>query len=183
MKGNIFILCVSAILLSLIALIISIIAFWSSCNWNYDSGNAIMSAFSILLTILICAITILIAWQVYNHYVAKEEVKKMIGEEAEVLAKDIWSLIDSNTKAEEDTCHFIVDTPPYDMVVLRNNAIDYAMLRFHLLYIECTVKDTQMSILKGKRKEYEYICNGIEHKYIEELKDYLNKAIEEEKKE
>lgn len=196
MKGNVFILCICSIILSVIALVIAIIAFWSSCNWNYDNGNAIMSTFSILVTILVGAITILIAWQVYNHYVAKEEVKNMIEEEAKTLAEDIGLLIDSNTKAEDDTCHIITNTPSYDMVdahicaldiakkckidVLKNNAIDYAMQRFHQLYIECETKDTQMSILKGKRKEYEYICSGIEHKYIEELKDYLGKAIEKE---
>ena len=87
MKGNVFILCICSIILSVIALVIAIIAFWSSCNWNYDNGNAIMSTFSILVTILVGAITILIAWQVYNHYVAKEEVKNMIEEEAKTLSK------------------------------------------------------------------------------------------------
>ena len=156
-----------------------------------------MSTFSILITILIGAITILIAWQVYNHYVAKEEVKRMIEEEAQTLPKDIWTLIDSNTMAEEDTCHFITKIPSYDMVdahmraleiakkchidILKENAIDFAMLRFHQLYVNCQTKDIQKSIVKGKRKEYEYICDGIEHKYIKELKDYIDNAIEEEK--
>ncbi len=30
-----------------------------------------------------------------------------------------------------------------------------------------------MKIIRGKRKEYEHLCNDIDHKYIEELKDYI----------
>lgn len=198
MRGNIFILCIIAIILSVIAIILAIIAFWSTCNWNYDGGNAIMSTFSILVTILIGAITILIGWQVYNHYVAKEEIKKMIEEEAKILAEDIVLIIDSNAKAEEDTCHFITSTPSHEMFeahmrsleiakkchinVLKNNAIDYTMKRFHKLYIDCIKKGTQMEVIKNKRKEYEYLCKDIEHKYIEELRDYITQAIEFEEK-
>ena len=39
-----------------------------------------------------------------------------------------------------------------------------------------------MHIIKGKRKEYEHLCADIDHKYIEELKDYINNAIEVDNK-
>lgn len=65
-KGNL-IISIIAVLISLVALVIGIVAFWSSCKMEYDSGNAIMSAFSIIVTILIGTVTVLIVWQVYNH--------------------------------------------------------------------------------------------------------------------
>ena len=93
-KGNLLI-CIIALAISFLAIIISIIAFWSLCKMEYDSGNAIMSAFSIIVTILIGAVTVLIAWQVYNHYVAKDEVRKMVEEETNKLAEDTWNVLDS----------------------------------------------------------------------------------------
>ncbi len=84
-----------ALVISLLAIVIGIIAFWSSCKLEYDNGNAIMSAFSIIVTILIGAVTVLIAWQVYNHYVAKDEVRKMTEEESLKLAGDIIRIIES----------------------------------------------------------------------------------------
>ena len=92
---SIFFISIFAVLVSVIAIIISIIAFWSSCKLEYDSGNAIMSTFSIMVTILIGAVTVLIAWQVYNHYVAKDEVKHMVEEETKKLAEVKMSSINS----------------------------------------------------------------------------------------
>lgn len=93
-KGR-FLICIIALAISFLAIIISIIAFWSSCKIEYDSGNAIMSAFSIMVTILIGTVTVLIAWQVYNHYVAKDEVKNMVEKETKQLAEDTWNILDS----------------------------------------------------------------------------------------
>lgn len=45
--------------------------------------------------------------------------------------------------------------------------------------MEC--KDSEdMKIIKGKRKEYEHLCADIDHKYIEELRDYIRNAEEVE---
>jgi hypothetical protein len=191
---SIFFISIFAVLVSVIAIIISIIAFWSSCKLEYDSGNAIMSTFSIMVTILIGAVTVLIAWQVYNHYVAKDEVKHMVEEETKKLADDIWHVLDSNENSANDTCYLatsdIRDNMQLDAYMrgitiakdcqlpsLRSYSINYALERFHQLYIESKEKG-EMHITKGKKKEYEHLCADIDHKYIEELKEYITKAIE-----
>ena len=98
-------LLIIALLISMVSITVSIIAFWSSCKLEYDSGNALMSAFSIMVTILIGAVTVLIAWQVYNHYVAKDEVRQMVEEETKKLADDIWHVLDSNENSSDDACY------------------------------------------------------------------------------
>lgn len=192
-KNNLF-MCIIALLISIVAFTISIISFWSSCTLEYDSSNAIMSAFSIMVTILIGAVTVLIAWQVYNHYVAKEEVKQMVEEETKKLADDIWHVLDSNEKSSNDTCylatsdirdHMQLDAYMHGIEIakkchlssLRNYSINYALERFHQLYIESKQKE-EMHITKGKRKEYEHLCADIDHKYIEELRDYIRNAVD-----
>jgi hypothetical protein len=147
-----------------------------------------------MVTILIGAVTVLIAWQVYNHYVAKDEVKHMVEEETKKLADDIWHVLDSNENSANDTCYLatsdIRDNMQLDAYMrgitiakdcqlpsLRSYSINYALERFHQLYIESKEKG-EMHITKGKKKEYEHLCADIDHKYIEELKEYITKAIE-----
>lgn len=188
-KGNL-IISIIAVLISLVALTIGIIAFWSSCKIEYDSGNAIMSAFSIMVTILIGTVTVLIAWQVYNHYVAKDEVKNMVEKETKQLAEDTWNILDSiissanlvsfsqgNHKDFDAYMLGIETAKKCKTTSLKDQAINDIIEKFHHLYVEC--KDSEdMKIIKGKRKEYEHLCTGIDHKYIEELKDYINNAVE-----
>jgi len=188
-KGNL-IISIIAVLISLLALTIGIIAFWSSCIIEYDSGNAILSAFSIMVTILIGTVTVLIAWQVYNHYVAKDEVKNMVEKETKQLAEDTWNILDSiissanlvsfsqgNHKDFDAYMLGIETAKKCKTTSLKDQAINDIIERFHHLYVEC--KDSEdMKIIKGKRKEYEHLCTGIDHKYIEELKDYINNAVE-----
>jgi len=191
-------LCIVAIFISAVAIIFSIIAFWSSCKLEYDDCNAIMSAFSIIVTILIGAVTVLIAWQVYNHYVAKDEVRQMVEAETKKLAEDIWHVLDSNENSSDDACYLVTSNIRDNMQLdaymrgiaiankcksktLKDYSINYAMDRFHKLYKKCTEKG-EMHITKGKKKEYEYLCNSIDHKYIEELKDYIKNSSEVENK-
>lgn len=188
-KGNL-IISIIAVLISLVALIIGIIAFWSSCKLEFDSGNAIMSTFSIIITILIGTVTVLIAWQVYNHYVAKDEVRKMMEEETKQIAKDTWNIIDS-IKSSANLVSFsqghhkdfdaymrgIEAAKKCKTTSFKDQAINNIVERFHHLYAECKNRE-EMTIIKGKRKEYEHLCTGIDHKYIEELKDYINNAVE-----
>lgn len=179
-----------ALVISLLAIVIGIIAFWSSCKLEYDSGNAIMSAFSIIVTVLIGAVTVLIAWQVYNHYVAKEEVRKMVEEETKQLAEDTWNVLDSiicsanlisfsqgNHKDFDAYMHGIEVAKKCKTTSLKDQAINDIVERVHHLYVECKDRE-DMKIIKGKRKEYEHLCKNIDHKYIEELKDYIDNAIE-----
>lgn len=197
MKGrSFFIISIISSLISTVALIISIIAFWASCKMEYDSGNAIMSTFSVIVTILIGAVTVLIAWQVYNHYVAKDEVRQMVEEETKKLADDIWHVLDSNEKSSDDACYLatsdIRDYMQLDAYMrgitiakecrlpsLRSYSINFALERFHQLYNESKEKG-EMHITKGKKKEYEHLCADIDHKYIEELRDYICNAVEVE---
>ncbi len=188
-KGR-FLICIIALAISFLAIIISIIAFWSSCKMEYDSGNAIMSAFAIIVTILIGAVTVLIAWQVYNHYVAKDEVRKMVEEESHVLAEDIWNVLGSIISSENLLSFSQSDYIDFDAYMrgietakkckntsLQDHTIDEILGQFHHLYAECKGNGV-MHILKGKRKEYEHLCTDIDHKYIEELRDYITNAVE-----
>lgn len=190
-KGNL-IISIIAVLISLVALVIGIIAFWSSCKMEYDSGNAIMSAFSIIVTILIGTVTVLIAWQVYNHYVAKDEVRKMMEKETKQLAEDTWNILDSiissanlvsfsqgNHKDFDAYMLGIETAKKCKTTSLKDQAINGIIERFHHLYVECKERGT-MHIMKGKRKEYEHLCADIDHKYIEELRDYIQNAVEVE---
>lgn len=179
-----------ALVISILAIVIGIIAFWSSCKLEFNSGNAIMSTFSIIVTILIGAVTVLIAWQVYNRYVAKDEVRKMVEEETKQLAKDTWNIIDSIISSANLVSFSQGNHQDFDAYMrgieaakkckstsLKDQAINNIVERFHHLYMEC--KDSEdMKIIKGKRKEYEHLCNNIDHKYIEELKDYIKNAVE-----
>ena len=177
-----------ALVISILAIVIGIIAFWSSCKLEFNSGNAIMSTFSIIVTILIGAVTVLIAWQVYNRYVAKDEVRKMVEEETKQLAKDTWNIIDSIISSANLVSFSQGNHQDFDAYMrgieaakkckstsLKDQAINNIVERFHHLYVECKDKE---KIIKGKRKEYEHLCNNIDHKYIEELKDYIKNAVE-----
>ena len=190
-KGNL-IISIIAVLISLVALVIGIIAFWSSCKMEYDSENAIMSAFSIIVTILIGTVTVLIAWQVYNHYVAKDEVRKMVEEESLKMAEDIKLVIESTEHSSHRLYFDFADYEDLDafmrgietakgchITYLRDYSIDYALELFHRRYLECKKRGV-MRITKGKRKEYEHLCADIDHKYIEELRDYIRNAEEVE---
>lgn len=190
-RGQLLI-CIIALTISFLAIIMSIIAFWSSYKPEYDNGNAILSAFSIMVTILIGTVTVLIAWQVYNHYVAKDEVKNMVEKETKQLAEDTWNILDSiissanlvsfsqgNHKDFDAYMLGIETAKKCKTTSLKDQAINDIIERFHHLYVEC--KDSEdMKIIKGKRKEYEHLCNNIDHKYIEELKDYIQNAVEVE---
>ncbi len=179
-----------ALVISILSIVLSAIAFWSSCKPEYDSGNAILSTFSIIVTVLIGAVTVLIAWQVYNHYVAKDEVRKMVEEETKQLAKDTWVILDSIISSANLVSFSQGNHQDFDAYMrgietakkckttsLKDQAINDIVERFHHLYVEC--KDSEdMKIIKGKRKEYEHLCNNIDHKYIEELKDYIKNAVE-----
>lgn len=186
--------CLASLCLSIVAVVLSCIAFWSACNMKYDEGNAILSAFSIIVTILIGSVTILIAWQVYNHFVAKDEVKNMIEKETAVIASDIWNVFDCHQKAQQDECHLITnDVKDYERInvymqsiekaklckieSLKNFSINYAMERFHDYY-EWAKDNAEFHILKGKKSEYEYICQDLSNKYIDELRHYISKAQE-----
>lgn len=186
------IVSIIAVLISLMAITISIIAFWSSCKMEYDSGNAIMSAFSIMVTILIGAVTVLIAWQVYNHYVAKDEVRKMVEEESLKLADDIELIIESDKQSSRLVSFSSTDNYDFDAYMqgiatakkcqfssLKNYSINKALNCFHHLYLDCRERG-EMHISKGKKKEYEHLCADIDHKYIEEMRDYIANAIEVE---
>jgi len=137
-------------------------------------------------------VTVLIAWQVYNHYVAKDEVKNMVEKETKQLAEDTWNILDSiissanlvsfsqgNHKDFDAYMLGIETAKKCETTSLKDQAINGIIERFHHLYVEC--KDSEdMKIIKGKRKEYEHLCNNIDHKYIEELKDYIQNAVEVE---
>lgn len=190
-RGQLLI-CIIALTISFLAIIMSIIAFWSSYKPEYDNGNAILSAFSIIVTILIGAVTVLIAWQVYNHYVAKDEVRKMTEEESLKLAGDIIRIIEStahssqfisfsstDNKNLDDYMQGIASAKGCENSSLREYCINFALVQFHNLYLNSKERG-EMHITKGKRKEYEHLCNNIDHKYIEELKDYIQNAVEVE---
>lgn len=190
-KGNL-IISIIAVLISLVALIIGIVAFWSSCKIEYDSGNAIMSAFSIMVTILIGTVTVLIAWQVYNHYVAKDEVKNMVEKETKQLAEDTWNILDSIISSANLVSFSQGNHKDFDAYMLgietakkckttsfKELAINDIFESFHHLYVTCKGKE-DMKISRGKRKEYEHLCADIDHKYIEELRDYIQNAVEVE---
>lgn len=190
-RGQLLI-CIIALTISFLAIIMSIIAYWSSYKPEYDNGNAILSAFSIMVTILIGTVTVLIAWQVYNHYVAKDEVKNMVEKETKQLAEDTWNILDSIISSANIVSFSQGNHKDFDAYMLgietakkckttslKDQAINGIIERFHHLYVEC--KDSEdMKIIKGKRKEYEHLCNNIDHKYIEELKDYIQNAVEVE---
>jgi heme/copper-type cytochrome/quinol oxidase subunit 2 len=160
-KGTI-IISITALVISFLAIVISTIAFWSSCKLEYDSGNAILSTFSIIVTILIGAVTVLIAWQVYNHYVAKDEVNKMMEKEMKQLAEDVWNILDSITSSVNVISFSQGNHKDFDAymlgieaakkcktISLKDQAINDIIERFHHLYLECTERE-EMKIIRGK---------------------------------
>jgi len=185
-----------SLIISSVSLTLSVIAFWSSCSYEYNEGNAIMSAFSIIVSVLIGAVTILIAWQVYNHFVAKDEVKKMIEDEVPRVAMDIGHVLESIDKAGKDVCLLTTaDIKDYDKIEayingleiaktcnldsLKTYAIDYTLNRFHRFYNRLKESD-ERHIRKGCRNSYLFTCNNIKHPYIDDLKEYIKTAKEVE---
>lgn len=187
-------LCIIAMIFSAFSVVISLIAFWSSCNYEYNSENAIMSAFSIIVSVLIGAVTIVLAWQVYNHYVAKDEVKKMIEDEVPRIAMDIWHVLDSKDIADSDICLLATaDVKDYQKIdkyiksleyankckieSLKTYSINYVLNRFHSFFMK-QKENEERHIMKGCKERYLYICKNISHQYIDELKNYINTAKE-----
>ena len=186
------IICLISLLLSILSFIIAVIAFWASCDIQYNNENALLSAFSIMVAILLGAVTILIAWQVYNHFVAKDEVRKMIDEEVSKQAIDIWQLLESKDMAQKDRCLLATsDVQDYDKIevyiksieiaksckieTLKNYAVNYIMERFHNFYQRLN-DQSKKHILRGSRDKYLYICKDVNHVYIDELIHYITDA-------
>lgn len=181
------------LIISIVALIIGAIAFWSSCTFEFDKENAIMSAFSVIVAILIGAMAILIGLLAYNHYIAKDEVKNMINEEIPKIASEIWNGLESINIATNDTCLISTRVEDYNKIEayirgietakncksekMKEYAINDILERFHR-FLKNLKEEDGKHILKGKRNDYFYVCDGIRHKYIQDLKDYIKDAEE-----
>lgn len=59
--------------------------------------------------------------------------------------------------------------------------VGFTMDKFHIVY-SMMRKTGKIEILKGKEMEYRRICSNIDNEYSDELKEYLSKAVEVDKK-
>ena len=116
----------------------------------------------------------------------------MVEKETKQLAEDTWNILDSiissanlvsfsqgNHKDFDAYMLGIETAKKCKTTTLKDQAINDIIERFHHLYVKCD-EHGGMKIIRGKRKEYEHLCTGIDHKYIEELKDYIQNAVEVE---
>lgn len=193
-KKAYIIISIISLVISLVALIIAIIAFWSSCEMSYNNENAIMSTFSILVTVLITFMVFLLGWQLYKYYVAKDEVNRIIEQKVPELALDIWKVLDTINKSQEDTfllaTNDVADYQKIEIYIrsleiakgcsveyLKEYGINYVLDRFVQFYKYVDEEDG-MHIYKGKKEEYMHVCENINHRDIWKLRYYILNATE-----
>lgn len=173
--------------------LVSFVSLGISC---YRAGNYLSFDYlGLIVGILAMLVTVLIGLQLYNYIYARENIKQIVNEEIRKMVNDYAHL----TRAKDYT------TDGYDYIVtryinekimdffmkalqeiikcenleMRKHGIEYVMNEAHQ-FCEDYQPDDGPRIYKGKRDEYRYILEQIDHMYKAEVLRYINGAKEVE---
>lgn len=173
--------------------LVSFVSLGISC---YRAGeNLAFDYLGVIVGILALLVTVLIGLQLYNYIYARENIKQIVNEEIRKMVDDYGHL----TKAKDytiDGYDYIVTRYINEKIMdclmkalqeivqcenleMRKHGIEYVMNEAHH-FCEDYQHEDGPRIYKGKRDEYRYILDHIDHKYKAEVLRYINDAAEVE---
>lgn len=160
------------------------------CDW--DNG---MDYLGVIVAILAVLVTVLIGLQLYNYIFARENIKQIVDGEIQKMVKDYELVTQAHDNILEgyefvvsDYCNEkIVNAimsalqclTKCDNINMKNSCLDYVMNESHR-FIVVYSSDNGLRIYKGKRDEYLFVLSKIDHKYVAELRRYVEIAAEVE---
>ena len=172
--------------LSLLAIVVSgiaIIAAFSNANEKISTGDT-LTALSILVTVLI-------GWNILNYMQLKDSMKKIAQEEVKSVTEDYKAILNGLTMLNGKNAMlagnfaYLIDNS-FDALQKISDCKNEELSRFAIDYVLDFIYEVSRTedakIFKGKRNEYIYILEKINHKYKVGIMQFLENAEEEERK-
>lgn len=172
--------------------VVSFISLGVSCG-REEWRNG-MDYLGVIVGILALLVTVLIGLQLYNYIYARENISSMMNEAIRKMVMDYeyitkardtlmnsydFVVVDYNAaKIADGIMEALKETNKCGNVEMKNNSLNHIMDDAHKLCVEYSENGKQ--IKAGKRMEYLYILNHLDHLYKEELKKYVEEATEVE---
>ena len=171
--------------------VVSFVSLGMSCGREEWKNG--MDYLGVIVGILALLVTVLIGLQLYNYIYARENIESMMNEAIHKMesdykhttaARDIFSnrfvmVVSDYDCARITDCivNALAEVHKCNNVDMSRNTLDYIMEEAHKLCCEYSVNGKM--IKEGKRAEYLYILKQVDHKYIDELMEYVKLAAEE----
>lgn len=148
----------------------------------------------VIVGILAVLVTVLVGLQLYNYIYAQEHIKQIVNQQVQTMVKDYESV----TKARD------IIYRSYDFVVsdfysekmmgaiinaiieldnctndtMKKNGMEYVMKEAHDFIRDSS--ESEPRIYEGKKAEYLFTLERVNHKYVMELRNYIERAVEVE---
>lgn len=190
---NISIGCIS-LTFSFSAVILSIIALCSLSDHTFVTDSALVSIVGIIVAVLIGLVAILIAWQVFNYFGYKAEMKELVDKSINEFIDDLEAYnvatamvnndVDliymsySSEKQIEIQINSLRKALSCNHALMRDSAINYIMTRIYSEASELYKNKDEWKIPKGMREEYLRVLRQIKHDNIYRLIQYVEIAKE-----
>lgn len=172
--------------------VVSFVSLGMSCG-REEWRNG-MDYLGIIVGILALLVTVLIGLQLYNYIYARENISSMMNEAIHKMVSDYECITKARDTLMNSYDFVVVDynaakitdgimealklTDTCGNVEMKKNSLNHIMDDAHKLCGEYSENGKQ--IKAGKRMEYLYILEHIDHLYKEELKRYVEEATEVE---
>ena len=181
-----------AVVFSLIAIAMSIVALCSLDNHEFSPDKAVVSTLGIMLACSVAATTIVITWQIFKYINLKNEMQE-IAEQAMKKGLSSFSIINEATLEAQSDVSFIIGEmsthKQFDSHMAgfqkamsceddsyRNYAIDYIFRRMDENFSELKRERKDWKILECKREYYLGLAHQIKHEEVYKLFDYIKNA-------
>lgn len=181
-----------AIVFSLVAIAMSIVALCSLDYPDFCTDNAIVSTLGIMLACSVAATTILITWQIFKYVSLKSEMQD-IAEQAMKKGLNSFSVINEATLEAQGDITFVIENMPtyrqFDSHMAgfqkalsceeesyRNYAIGYIFRRMNEDFSELKRDRKDWRILECKKEYYHGLAQQIKHEEVYKLFDYIKHA-------
>lgn len=172
--------------------VVSFVSLGMSCG-REEWRNG-MDYLGVIVGILALLVTVLIGLQLYNYIYARENIERMMNEAIHKMVEDYEHI----TKARDtlmNSYQFVImeekvakiadgimealrETDKCGNAEMKRNSLDFVMKEAHDFC--CKYSENRKQIKAGKRMEYLYILEHIDHLYKGELKKYIEEATEVE---
>lgn len=172
--------------------VVSFVSLGMSCG-REEWRNGI-DYLGIIVGILAMLVTVLIGLQLYNYIYARENISSMMNEAIRKMVTDYehitkardtlmnsydFVVVDYNAaKITDGIMEALKETNKCENAEMKWNLLDHIMEDAHKLCVEYSENGKQ--IKSGKRMEYLYILEHVDHLYKAELQKYVEEASEVE---
>lgn len=181
-----------AVIFSLVAIAMSIVALCSLNDPEFCPDNAVVSTLGIMLACSVAMTTILITWQIFKYISLKVEMQD-IAELAMKKGLNSFSVINEATLEAQGDITFVIENMPtyrqFDSHMAgfqkalsceeesyRNYAIGYIFRRMNEDFSELKRDRKDWRILECKKEYYRGLAQQIKHEEVYKLFDYIKHA-------